>query len=61
MLYLRDLTPLSRLHKEALKQAATDPKTGQIDMEILMTGLSASDRAKRVELAKYITEHLQVC
>lgn len=54
-----DVAEATRLHKEALKQAATDPKTGQIDMEILMTGLSASDRAKRVQLAKWITEFLQ--
>ena len=29
-----------RLHREALKQAATDPKTGIIDIGILTTGVS---------------------
>ena len=31
--------PLARLHREALKQAATDPKTGIIDIGILTTGV----------------------
>jgi len=54
-----DVNEAFRLHKEALKQAATDPKTGQIDMEILMTGLSASDRAKKAQLGKFIFQTLQ--
>ena len=29
------------LHREALKQAATDPKTGIIDIGILTTGVSS--------------------
>ena len=47
------------MHREALKQAATDPKTGLIDVNILTTGLSVSDRKRRVELAKALKELLQ--
>eukprot|EP00116_Pleurobrachia_bachei_P008642 sb/3468904/ len=54
-----DVNEANRLYKEALKQAATDPKTGQIDMEILMTGLSATSRAKSAELGKLILQNLQ--
>ncbi|XP_063694403.1 DNA replication licensing factor mcm4-A-like [Bolinopsis microptera] len=54
-----DVEEATRLHKEALKQAATDPKTGQIDMEILMTGMSASSRAKRTELGKFVLQTLR--
>ena len=45
-------TCMFRLHKEALKQAATDPKTGIIDVSILTTGVSTSERQRRESLAK---------
>ena len=48
-----------RLHREALKQSATDPKTGLIDVNILATGLSVSDRHRRVEIAKALKTMLQ--
>ena len=48
-----------RLHREALKQSATDPKTGLIDINILTTGLSATDRKRRLELAKALRNLLQ--
>ena len=35
---LEDVEEASRLHKEALKQSATDPLTGTIDVNILTTG-----------------------
>ena len=47
-----------RLHREALKQSATDPKTGLIDVNILATGLSVSDRKRRQEIAKALREML---
>lgn len=47
-----------RLHREALKQSATDPKTGLIDINILTTGLSVSDRKRRLEIAKSLKELL---
>ena len=48
-----------RLHREALKQSATDPKTGLIDVNILATGLSVSDRKRRQEIAKALKTMLQ--
>lgn len=43
---------LHRLHREALKQSATDPLSGKIDVGILTTGLSSAARKRRVELAQ---------
>ena len=54
--------PLSlRLHREALKQSATDPKTGIIDVGILTTGVSSSERMRRQMVAKELKALLQVC
>ncbi|KAH1007357.1 hypothetical protein HUJ04_004602 [Dendroctonus ponderosae] len=41
-----------KLHREALKQSATDPLSGKIDVGILTTGLSSAARKRRVELAQ---------
>ena len=43
---------LHRLHREALKQSATDPLSGKIDVSILTTGLSSAARKRRVEVAQ---------
>jgi DNA replication licensing factor MCM4 len=43
---------LFRLHREALKQSATDPLSGKIDVGILTTGLSSAARKRRMELAQ---------
>ena len=43
-----------RLHREALKQSATDPKTGIIDVGILTTGVSSTERSRRQTLAKEV-------
>jgi DNA replication licensing factor MCM4 len=43
---------MCRLHREALKQSATDPLSGKIDVSILTTGLSSAARKRRVELAQ---------
>jgi len=48
---LSDVTEAVRLHREALKQSATDPLTGRIDVSILTTGQSSSGRKRRVEVA----------
>ena len=56
-----DVEEAKRLHREALKQSATDPKTGIIDVGILTTGVSASERDRRKELAKELKRMLQVC
>ena len=42
----------SRLHTEALKQAAVDPSTGRIDISILTTGISGASRKQRADRAK---------
>jgi DNA replication licensing factor MCM4 len=40
------------LHREALKQSATDPLSGRIDVSILTTGMSAAVRKHREKLMK---------
>jgi len=48
---VQDVDEAARLHREALKQSATDPLSGKIDVSILMTGQSAETRKRRVEVA----------
>lgn len=48
-----------RLHREALKQSATDPLSGKIDISILTTGLSSAARKRRVELAQALRKLIQ--
>ena len=36
----RDIDEAVRLIRTALQQSATDPKTGQIDMDIITTGIA---------------------
>ena len=38
----------------ALQQAATDPVTGAIDMDLIQTGVSTSERIARAQLAQEI-------
>ncbi|XP_069675688.1 DNA replication licensing factor MCM4 [Periplaneta americana] len=45
-----DVEEAWRLHREALKQSATDPLSGKIDVGILTTGLSSAARKRRAEL-----------
>lgn len=47
------------LHREAMKQSATDPQTGKIDVAILATGMSTSARKRRAELVASIREILR--
>lgn len=54
-----DVEEARRLHREALKQSATDPKTGIIDVSILTTGVSSSERAARETLAKELRKMIQ--
>lgn len=49
----------SRLHREALKQSATDPLSGKIDVGILTTGLSTAARKKRADLVANIKDVLK--
>lgn len=48
-----------RLHREALKQSATDPLSGKIDVGILTTGLSTAARKKQAELVASIKDNLK--
>ena len=43
-----DVEEASRLHREALKQSATDPLSGKIDVSILTTGQSEGTRKRRL-------------
>ncbi|PAA60677.1 hypothetical protein BOX15_Mlig033998g9 [Macrostomum lignano] len=54
-----DCQEARRLQREALKQAATDPATGLIDVNILTTGMSASLRKRRTEVAQAVTAYLE--
>ena len=36
----RDIDEAVRLIRSAMQQSATDPKTGQIDMDIIATGIA---------------------
>lgn len=48
-----------RLHREALKQSATDPLSGKIDVGILTTGLSTAARKKRADLVAGVKDALK--
>lgn len=47
------------LHREALKQSATDPSSGKIDISILTTGMSNTARQRRVEIGQRLRKLLQ--
>ena len=49
---LNDVEEANRLHREALKQSATDPITGHINASILTTGQSDADRKRREEVKR---------
>ena len=53
-----DVNEAVRLIKSALKQAATDARTGLIDMGLLTEGTSASERRRKSDLKKAITDLL---
>lgn len=49
-----DVQEAIRLHKEAIKQSATDPVSGRIDVSILTTGMSSSIRKRRAAIANVL-------
>lgn len=49
-----DVIEAVRLIKSALKQAATDARTGLIDMSLLTEGTSASERRRKADLKKAV-------
>ncbi|XP_067887910.1 DNA replication licensing factor MCM4 [Heterodontus francisci] len=54
-----DVEEAKRLHREALKQSATDPRTGIVDISILTTGMSATARKRKEELAQALKKFIQ--
>ena len=55
----RDVDEAVRLIKTAMQQSATDPTTGEIDMDIIATGISTSttDKVKKIiQIVKQIEE-----
>eukprot|EP00061_Rhincodon_typus_P019037 g48472.t1 len=54
-----DVEEAKRLHREALKQSATDPRTGIVDISILTTGMSATARKRKEELAQALKQFIQ--
>lgn len=53
-----DVLEAVRLIKSALKQAATDSRTGLIDMSLLTEGTSASERRRKADLRSEIVKLL---
>ena len=53
-----DVVEAVRLIKSALKQAATDARTGLIDMSLLTEGTSASERRRKSDLRKEVLKML---
>jgi DNA replication licensing factor MCM4 len=53
-----DVHEAVRLIKSALKQAATDARTGLIDMSLLTEGTSTSDRRKKEDLKRAVLASL---
>ncbi|XP_057714425.1 DNA replication licensing factor MCM4 [Corythoichthys intestinalis] len=54
-----DVEEAKRLHREALKQSATDPRTGLVDISILTTGMSATARKRKEEVAQALKKLIQ--
>ncbi|KAK1794854.1 hypothetical protein P4O66_010049, partial [Electrophorus voltai] len=55
-----DVEEAKRLHREALKQSATDPRTGFVDISILTTGMSATARKRKEEVAQALKKLIQL-
>ncbi|KAJ2855598.1 MCM DNA helicase complex subunit [Coemansia erecta] len=52
-----DVHEASRLMRDALRESATDPRTGLIDLDLLTTGFAASDR-RQLDAIKRETRNL---
>lgn len=51
---MKDVEEAVRLIKTAMQQSATDPKTGQIDMDLITTGVSASSKIRIKEIGDFV-------
>jgi DNA replication licensing factor MCM4 len=49
-----DVEEAVRLIKAAMKQSATDPRTGEIDMGIITTGVSATSSERVTKICEFI-------
>ncbi|CDK27050.1 unnamed protein product [Kuraishia capsulata CBS 1993] len=56
---LSDVLEAVRLIKSAIKDYATDPVTGRIDMDLVQTGQTASERRMQEDLVKEILSMIQ--
>lgn len=56
---LEDVQEAVRLIRSAIKDYATDPKTGKIDMDLVQTGQSAAERSMKEDLAKEVLRVVQ--
>ncbi|KAK9464794.1 MCM2/3/5 family-domain-containing protein [Lipomyces arxii] len=56
---VRDVAEAVRLIRTAIKDYATDPLTGRIDMDLIQTGTSASDRRQRSDLRREVLHALE--
>ncbi|XP_070574384.1 DNA replication licensing factor mcm4-A-like [Ptychodera flava] len=54
-----DVEEARRLHTEAMKQSAVDPRDGTINIDILATGLSSSARKQRQEIAQALWKFIE--
>ncbi|XP_071480497.1 DNA replication licensing factor mcm4-A-like [Diadema antillarum] len=54
-----DVHEAKRLHYEALKQAAFDPKDGTINIDILATGVSNTARKQQQDCASALKKHIE--
>jgi DNA replication licensing factor MCM4 len=54
-----DVEEAWRLHKEAVKQSATDPLTGRIDLSIITTGSSHAARKLKEDMGRAIKRLLE--
>lgn len=54
-----DVIEAVRLMKSAIKDYATDPLTGRIDMDLIQTGVSVEDRRRKEELDKDVLKVLK--
>ena len=50
----RDIEEGVRLIKTAMQQSATDPNTGEIDLDIITTGVSRTSAERIREICNYI-------
>ena len=55
----KDVQEAVRLMQVSMQQASIDPKTGQIDMDVIQTGVSAADRTARNQMAGMIRDILE--